>query len=215
MKIFKLIVFVVAMLTVHIGYGQSPKFVLPNLNDPADRNNLERTAKLQVEHFANCLEKIVDTQTYPSIVERKKFITRALSLFIGEGESFELLGRMFDGVKIEITSVSTGKPKPPYYVKNYLKRICDLAEDYYTEVHITTVDVMKCSDIKVLEDGKYECTITYSQKFLARRSDGGLTGDVTVKHVKVYLFVKFVPSGVKIIPKLGDISAGETKKIRK
>lgn len=190
--------------------SQNTHYDIPDLNNPKEREKLEQTAKDQVEYFINCLERITD-QNY-GIDKRRRKIKDALDLFIGEGYPFKLDDIEQEAVKIEITS--TTKSDTTYYIRHYLHNLCDIADKYYTYVSIKAVDVLKCSDIKQYNDTLYVCTVSFTQKFFARRGEVSQYADYTRKHVKVFLMPGYDNEGYGLVAKLGDVSASETTKIR-
>ena len=115
------------------------------------------------------LEKIDDFISYlPEIAAKKnksadeqqlaqKYISKALELFIGEGEDYESEDqtgnkRMHEAVKIQ--TISRGRANSPQPMKRYLNRLMRLP---YQRIRVDSAEVYVPEEAVLLEDLRYSC----------------------------------------------------------
>ena len=119
---------------------------------------------------------------------------------------------------METTSInSSGKKiKTTRPVKVYFDRLINLiAKGTYTDVKITSTSIegMTVTSPRLDQKGRYQCVVSYSQDFFGRRGEAKVYADRTKKTIIVYFVPEKTALGVELIPKLGDIAAGETKRL--
>ena len=106
--------------------------------------------------------------------------------------------------------------KTTYPVKVYFDRLINLIIEkrVYTDVTITSTDIeaMDVTSIKKVGD-RYQCVVSYSQKFIGKRGELKVYADRTKKTITVWFVVEKTIWGDDLIPKLGDIAAGETTRL--
>lgn len=116
---------------------------------------------------------------------RKKYIEKALRLFVNSGDSFEMNGSVRDGSTISIKSVYRQKTimKP---IKAYLNGILSMR---YRPCFIkeATFAVIKVDDLVKVADGKYMATSIVNQTFCGMRDGQPMYKDDTMKNVKLYI----------------------------
>lgn len=195
---------------------------LPDINNEADQKLLQQRAKECVKQMNNYISSMTAKQIngHPTLSDRYKFRKAALELFLNNGDSIELNNGIKDApVMMETTNInSSGKTiKTTRPVKVYFDRLINLIQrGTYTEVTITSTDVefMEITDIKDVQ-GRYQCVVSYSQHFEGKRGEIKTYADRTKKTITVWFVVEKTIWGNELVPKLGDIAAGETKRIYK
>lgn len=193
---------------------------LPDVNNIADQKLLQQRAKECVKQMNDYITSMTASQIngHPTLNDRYKFRKAALELFLNNGDSIMLAnGAKGAPVQMETTSVnSSGKTiKTTRPVKVYFDRLINLIKKgTYTDVKITSTDIenMDATSIKEV-GGKYQCVVSYSQDFIGRRGEITAYADRTKKTIVVWFVPEETIWGLEFIPKLGDIAAGETKRL--
>lgn len=146
-----------------------------------------------------------------SLDTRNYYKSRALNLFIGKGEPFEIDGIHNPGVKMETTSIYRKKPFRRL-MKDYFTGLVNLR---YSKVDIqsTKVHEIEVSNLQKVDDNKYVCTAYFEQTFVGYRDGHPLLKDRIRKKVKVYILAEETIDGQEFIVLLGDVTALETSKI--
>ena len=197
--------------------------------DAKAEEEIKDRAKLKVgllcEYISTIADKVTDTRE-----NRLHFSYKALSLFIGKGNSYEENGRTKKGVVMAVTSVSRKNPDGTPYVsrplmKNYLIGLANL-DKRYRKVVIQHTDIadFKVSDLYPDPSGgnMFTCTVDIEQYFEGYNGDGQLLYyDKTVKRIKCYVIEEEVDDDLKSGGKkyeylvlLGDVESLETTKER-
>ena len=183
----------------------------------ADQKVIRERAAEKVWQFGEFISFIADTRN--DLKTRLYHCKNALNLFIEKGEGYYEEGIWRKGVRIEVSSVTSGK-KYPKELKLYLNGLANLK---YPRVYVRTTDVnmIKTTKLKHVGGNKYECTAFFAQEFIATTEDGKMIyGDVTYKSVKCYVFreeievIKPGQSPYEYIVYLGDVKALETKTVK-
>ena len=199
-----------------------PVFAQETINQEiseADQKVIRERAAEKVWQFGEFIGFIADTRNNRKT--RLYHCKNALNLFIEKGEWYYEEGIKRNGVRIEVSSVTSGKTYPKY-LKLYLNGLANLK---YPRVYIRTTDVnmIKTTKLKRVEGekNKFECTAFFAQEFIATTEDGKMIyGDVTYKSVKCYVFreeievIKPGQSPYEYIVLLGDVKALETRPIK-
>lgn len=193
---------------------------LPDVNNVADQKLLQQRAKECVKQMNDYITSMTAKQIngHPTLNDRYKFRKTALELFLNGGDSIVLdNGVKGAPVMMETTSTnSSGKTiKTTRPVKVYFDRLIDLIrKGTYTEVKITSTDIesMDVTNIKKVGD-RYQCVVSYSQDFIGRRGELKAYADRTKKTITVWFVAEETIWGTELVPKLGDIAAGETKRL--
>ncbi|MBQ9213116.1 MAG: hypothetical protein IJ150_04160 [Bacteroidales bacterium] len=193
---------------------------LPDVNNAADQKLLQQRAKECVKQMNDYISSMTASQIngHPTLLDRYKFRKAALELFLFNGDSIELSnGTKSAPVQMETTSVnSSGKTiKTTRPVKVYFDRLINLIKKgTYTDVKITSTDIegMDVTNIKKVGN-RYQCVVSYSQDFIGRRGELMTYADRTKKTITVWFVAEETIWGMEFIPKLGDIAAGETKRL--
>ena len=221
-----LLTIIIALSTIS-SYAQdeivvdSIKIRLPDINNEADRRLLQQRAKECVKQMNDYITSMTASPVngHPTVKDRYKFRKAALNLFLGNGDSIELAnGIKTAPVMMETTSInSSGKKiKTTRPVKVYFDRLINLiAKGTYTDVKITSTNIegMDVTNIRKDEEGRYQCVVSYSQDFIGRRGEVKVYADRTKKTITVYFVTEKTILGDELVPKLGDIAAGETKRL--
>lgn len=194
---------------------------LPDVNNEADQKLLQQRAKECVKQMNDYISSMTATPKngHPTVNDRYKFRKAAIALFLNEGDSITLENGIKGApVMMETTSKSSkGRTiKTTYPVKVYFDRLINLIIEkrVYTDVIITSTDIeaMDVTSIKKVGD-RYQCVVSYSQEFIGRRGELKVYADRTKKTITVWFVVERTIWGDELIPKLGDIAAGETTRI--
>ncbi|MDD6000817.1 MAG: hypothetical protein PUC50_01350 [Bacteroidales bacterium] len=196
---------------------------LPDINNEADQKLLQQRAKECVKQMNNYISSMTAKQIngHPTWQDRYKFREAALELFLNNGDSIELNNGIKGApVMMETTSANTsGRTiKTTRPVKVYFTRLLEniIKKGIYTEVIITSTDieVMDVTNIKKVGD-RYQCVVSYSQDFIGRRGEITTYADRTKKTITVWFIAEKTIWGDELVPKLGDIAAGETQRLYK
>ncbi len=198
-------------------------FLFGNIN--AQRNATEKEiqdrAKQKVGLLCEYISTIADKEQ-GTLQERLSFSQKALSLFIGKGNSYDENGVTRSGVVMEVSSVNKSTVNRRL-MRNYLNGLANMR---YEKVIIQHTDI---ADIKVSnlredpsEPNRYTCTCDIEQYFEGYNGDGQLLYyDKTVKRVKCYVIreeVDDIENGGKLfeyLVLLGDVQSLETTRERK
>ena len=216
MKAIRLFLLAIAIQFAAQAFGQTNiddiDIILPDINNAQDRAMLEGRAKELVGQMNDYISNMVDKNE--TSANRWRFRKDCLGLFIGEGEPLTFNGVQRDGVKMEVTSVKYGNTvKNTRLMKVYFTNLINLLEKgTYTSITITSTEVpqMEVSTLKKVSEGIYQCTVTFTQNFLGKRGERGGYGDTTKKSVTVYFVMEETIIGQELIPRLGDVAAGES-----
>jgi hypothetical protein len=178
------------------------------------------------EYITTIADKVKDTRE-----NRLHFSYKALSLFIGKGNSYEENGVTRKGVVMAVTSLNRkNRDGTPYInrplMKNYLIGLANL-DKRYDKVVIQHTDIadFKVSDLRPDPSGgnMLTCTVDIEQYFEGYNGDGQLLYyDKTVKRIKCYVIQEEVENDLLSVEKkyeylvlLGDVESLETTKERK
>ncbi len=195
---------------------------LPDVNNEADQKLLQQRAKECVKQMNDYITSMTAKQIngHPTLSDRFKFRKAALELFLNNGDSIELNNGIKGApVMMETTSVNaSGKSiKTTRPIKVYFERLINLIQKgTYTDVTITSTDIEAMDVSKMQKVGdRYQCVVSYSQDFIGRRGEITTYADRTKKTITVWFVTEKTIWGEELVPKLGDIAAGETKRIYK
>lgn len=191
---------------------------LPDVNNEADQQLLQQRAKDCVKQMNDYITLMTATPKdgHPTVNDRYKFRKAAITLFLNEGDSIDL-GNGIKGAPIMMETTSKNSKgrtiKTTRPVKEYFDRLIRLIVDkrIYTDVTIISTDIeaMDVTNIKKVGD-RYQCVVSYYQDFIGRRGDLKVYADRTKKTITVWFVYEEDIFGKELIPKLGDIAAGET-----
>lgn len=171
---------------------------------------IQRRAAEMVSQLGDYLNYMANKEK--SLKNRQYYRRKALNLFIGKGEGYEIDGKMFRPVEMQTTSVNTKKVKSTP-MGEYFTHLINLR---YGNVSLTTTEVgkIKVSDLKKIADNTYMCTCYIEQVFRGYSKDGRpIYGDITKKSVQCYVTVEQTVDGTEYIVQLGNITATDTEKL--
>lgn len=171
---------------------------------------MQRRAAEVVAQLGDYLNYMADKNK--SLKMRQYYRKKALNLFIGKGEAYEIGGRQFPAVSMQTTSVNTKAVKTTP-VSSYFEHLINLR---YANVSLTTTEVgkIKVSDLKKISDDTYVCTCYIEQVFKGYSADGRpIYADITRKSVQCYITLEQTALGVEFIVRIGNITATHTERI--
>lgn len=199
--------------------------------DLSTNEELVEAAKREVGSFTKKLSSIVVPKQSPN--NRRLLKEGALYLFIGKGEDYytyvyDSLNNPIDtiknkAVKMQTTTLRDTTIRKDTPMAEYLSRMVkDANNRKYTYVTIVTTDwkEMKTSKIRKLGDGRYVISVYFDQWYKEWYfiDSGGVVrkrrlygGDKTTKRVECYIDISDTDFGRKVIIRLGDILAEETR----
>ena len=184
---------------------------------------MQDRAKQKVGLFCEYITTIADKQE--TLQDRLHFCDKALSLFIGRGDSYEDNGVFRKGVMMQVSSATRKNADGSTYVNNRLMKsyLNGLANLRYSKVVIRHTDIamFKVSNLKPhpTEENMFTCTVDLEQYFEGYNGDGLLYYDKTVKRITCYVIREEVdkPDGgtdYEYQVLLGDVQSLETTKER-
>lgn len=198
---------------------------LPDIKNPDDQKLLQQRAKECVRLMNTYITSMTmktrrndEGKMRPTLQDRKDCRDAALELFLENGDSIMLTGGVrCSPVLMETTSVnSSGRviatTRP---VKVYFNRLIDMiTQGKYTDVSITSSDIESMYVTDIRPDGnRFQCVVTYTQNFIGKRGEIMAYADQTTKRIVVWFEFYDSPWGKEIVPRLGDISCEETKRL--
>jgi len=178
--------------------------------------SLQVRAKQKVDEFTRLLQKIVNDSISKEM--RTQIKESTLALFAGNGRTYTVVNAYGETerrgpVMMEITSLNKAprKSRMTIYLDNQLKNI-----HRYRHVSISTADVVRVGAIHKVGNGQYTCTAYFCQKYISYDGEGNIVyGDITEKSVVMHITQRDIPGQGKVFEvRLGDISAGETRRIK-
>lgn len=183
-----------------------------NANAQEEENQalIQRRAAEMVSQLGDYLNYMADKGK--SYKTRQYYRKKALNLFIGKGNSYEIGGRQFPAVSMQTTSVNT-KAVRTTPMSTYFNNLINLK---YGNVSLTTTEVgkIKVSDLKKVDNDTYMCTCYIEQVFKGYSKDGRLIyADITRKSVMCYITVEQTVTGPEYIVQLGNITATHTERL--
>ncbi len=132
--------------------------------------------------------------------QRNDAIDLAVKLFMNE-----------DNV-VEVSSLNSTENKR-FKIRDYLLKIKMLP---YKKVNIEWVDIFFASNFTQRPDGRYEATVSISQRFSGTKNEGGIYTDLTKKSILIVIDQAEIATGPNVEKFwevfLGDIKVEETKK---
>ncbi len=141
---------------------------------------------------------------------RVTFRKNALNLFIGRG-GYYTAGGIRTYAKMQVSNIN-GIPTKTQSISNYFQRLIELR---YTDVQITTTDIidMAVSDLRQIDDNKFECSVYYVQTFCGYRDGVPVyCGDKTTKRVQVIIeIIATEMGGYEFVVLLGDTQVISTE----
>lgn len=175
-------------------------------------------AREAVGMLTNYLTDIADKTIARNTRSYYKGLT--LKLFIGEGNDYKELilnneGQVVDtvlrkAVTMEISSLRNPKPRK----KPMALFLQGLVDNRYRSVAIQTTEIhdMKVSEIRKIEDGKYECTVYFEQVFVVGGKDiqHGVINRIP-RRVTCEVDVIETDEGIEVLQLLGNMTAFETR----
>ncbi len=183
-----------------------------NANAQEEENQalIQRRAAEMVSQLGDYLNYMADKGK--SYKTRQYYRKKALNLFIGKGNSYEIGGRQFPAVSMQTTSVNT-KAVRTTPMSTYFNNLINLK---YGNVSLTTTEVgkIKVSDLKKVDNDTYMCTCYIEQVFKGYSKDGRpIYADITRKSVMCYITVEQTVTGPEYIVQLGNITATHTERL--
>lgn len=150
----------------------------------------------------NYVSKLNDKQKSKKV--RAFYRQKALDLFIGAGKSYTINNITYPPVKMQVTSIKTGR-KFEIPISKYLT---DLINLNYSNIKITYTEVvdLKASDLQKIDEDLYQCTVQYSRIY-KRERDGRLRyQDNAVKKIVCFIKRSQIPDGdgFEYLTLLGD-----------
>ena len=117
----------------------------------------------------------------------QKYISKALEMFIGEGEDYECedqagTKRIHEAVKIQTTS--RGRANRPQLMKHYLNRLTALP---YQEIHIDSAEVYIPERVSNLGNGLYACIFNVLLVNFSNNKDRTSYYEKNLKKCKLYV----------------------------
>lgn len=180
--------------------------------------NVERVIKMRVEEKARQLTDYINFIADPvnNYKERTYYKEKALNLFIGKGDSYELDGVYNKGVIMQVTSVYRSKPSIRL-MRDYFSGLLNMR---YSRVDVSATEFgFKVSNLKQTDDDTYVCTCVFEQEFCGWRDGIPVYRDITRKEIKCHIIKELVEGEdgdimAEFIVLLGDVTALETRRIR-
>lgn len=192
--------------------------ILPDVTNPVHQKLMQQRAKECVKQMNDYISSMTAKQIngHPTLTDRYEFRKAALDLFLDNGDSIHLGNIVVAPAMMETTSKnSLGKTiKTTRPVKVYFDRLIDLIKKgTYTEVTITSTEIenMDVTNIQKV-NGRWQCVVSYTQTFIGRRGEMTAYADKTKKTVTVWFVSQHTIWGDEIVPRLGDVAAGETQR---
>ncbi len=144
-----------------------------------------------------------------SLQDRLDCKNRALSLFIANGNSYNVDGVTKQGVILETISPYRHSP-----IRRLVRDYFDDVINYnYSNVEIESSSIIEISDLERIDDNTYICIASYVQTFIGYRDGVPVYKDRTRKNVIIKLASEDVKDSTEYILKLGDITVVETKRL--
>lgn len=148
---------------------------------------------------------------------KDRLIRQCLKLFLGQGEEYEdAYGNKMPPVTIEVSSISkrTGAVSVEQRkVKQYLRSMKN-NRFRYDSIDITSTDCYVIPEsVREIGDGLYECVLSYTQWFRAKRREGPDYEDKTDKAVRVVFERVVIEGEIRWLIWLGDIYVTLTTQI--
>ena len=212
-----ILLFICTFCFANMGFAQK---------DSKAENEIKERAKLKVamlcEYISTIADNIEPTETARN--NRMHFKTKALSLFIGKGDSYEENGVLKKGVVMAVTSTNRTSVNHRL-MKHYFTGLVNL-DKRYGKVIIRHTDIadFKVSNLRPDPSGgdMFTCTVDIEQYFEGYNGDGRLLYyDKTVKRVKCYVIRQEVDADLyggekkyEYMVLLGDVESLETTRER-
>lgn len=179
-------------------FGDGNEVTIDDDSDiPVNQAEFEAKAKEKVEKFSYYVKTILEGVDR---VRASSLIERALGLFVSD-TSF-----------IEVSSVNRPN-KDRFTIRKYLQRL-SLVSERYTRVEVTEGEVVKISNLRKAEDGKWYGTVSHGQRFSGYKDNVLAYTDYTVKNYTIVLNIYEPPvetmRKVQWDVQLSDISVYET-----
>lgn len=178
-----------------------------SVNAQTREDELVKTrAREKVAQMLSYISRMADKQKPRST--RTYYRKKALNLYIGAGGDYTIHGVYYDPVKMQVSSLRTGRIKE-IPVSQYFSNLINLN---YTKVSITYTEVvdMKVSDLQQIDENLYQCTVQYVQIFRGYR-DGFSTVDRTTKRVVCFVKKDQTIDGDEYVILLGDTHCDQTE----
>lgn len=143
------------------------------------------------------------TNTHVGKEEKEKYIAKALSLFISNGDSYEEDGEVKKGATITLQLSGRGVKVLP--VKGYLQ---GAAHNVYPKMVVNAGDFpteIDASSLRQIKDSLYVCTGYVNRSFIGIKDGSPTYRDVTRKQMKLYLRAEKTKNSIKYIPLLYNI----------
>lgn len=171
---------------------------------------IKTRAAEKVAQMLSYISRMADKQKSKST--RTYYRSKALNLYIGAGESYTLHGMTYDPVKMQVTSVRTGR-KNDVPISRYFTNLINMN---YSQVKITYTEVadMKVTDLQQIDDDLYQCTVQYVQVFQGYRDRKLQYADKTVKRVVCFVKKDQTIDGEEYVILLGDTHCDQTEPYR-
>lgn len=199
---FKSFLVLIGLILTSCVYAQT---TTASVDEMLKRRSAEKVGEMtdKIEFMANPQNDIQTRYVYKS---------KALKLFVNNGEAYEEDGRHKDGVYMEVTSVYRKKPSRRL-MRDYFEGLINMR---YSKVTIESTDVsnIKVSNLQKTDDGQYVCTCYFEQAFCGYKDGRLVYKDITRKKVKCYVSREETIDGVEYIVRLGDVTALETIKVK-
>ena len=165
----------------------------------------EERTKVLLTDFQSYLTEIGDKSNDDEL--KNYYIKRALRLFMGEGEAYEIDDQYYKPVHMQVSSLRNGiETKRNVPMKQYLQTLKRLR---YSKVKIERADCVRLSNLYKVGD-HYEGTAVYFQLFRGYNGDRISYTDKTRKTVKVFLIPEYDDWGRHWDVKFGDVDVAET-----
>ena len=184
-------------------------FFLPIMGQNAVDEQIKRTAAQRVAQMNDYISFMADKSN--DMETRQYYKKQALNLFAGRGYNYEENGVNKEGVRMEITSVNTTRPRSKL-MRVYFNGLMNLT---YQMVSIQSTELasIKVSNLQKVDNNMYVCTCYFDQVFVGYRDGRPVYKDITRKKVKCYIEVQDVEGGPQeYVVLLGDVQAIDTKR---
>lgn len=178
------------------------------------QQDLEEMIKLRaaekVKQMCDYIEFLANPQNKTEI--RSTYKGKAIRLFIANCEPYEEDGIRKGGVRMEITSTYTTKPRVRL-MKDYFTGLMNLR---YSKVEIKSSDIhdFQVSQLRQIDENTFVCTVAFVQVFIGYKDGKPLYSDRVKKSVNCYIKKDETMDGDEYIIKLGDTKALDTQKLR-
>lgn len=170
--------------------------------DSVRANRLKRSYVYKLKQLQDYIEYMANPQQ--KVNNRRYYRTAALNLFVGQGNSYEKDGLIYDGVTVSVYSAN-GSSCKKYLVKQFLSNLINRLDHPKYTINREVISLDVC-EFRPISDDLYISDVYVSLSTCYAHHNGKpLYKDITRKRINWYVKVEQTEDGDEYEVLLGDI----------